>query len=134
MSIANRVVNLFAFLFLCIGSAFSQSTVIWKIGENDSTPSGMALAPDQFSRFVEDDFGYEDRFFLIGHSNPQTEWPYVLPGPANGWGGTGNTAGIRSHVLTVKFEVESKPATGSWQLLIDVLETDSAATPLRLRC
>lgn len=126
----NRICCLSAFLYVCIGSVIAQSTVIWKIGENDNTPSGMALAPDQFSRFVEDDFGYEDRFFLIGHSNPQTDWPYVLPGPANGWGGTGNTAGIRSHMLSVKFEIATKPATGPWQLLIDVLETDSAAAPL----
>ena len=130
MNILPRVCSLFIFLFLSVGSALAQSAVIWKIGERDNTPSGMALAPNQFSRFVEADFGYEDRFFLIGHSKPETNWPYVLPGPANGWGGTGNTAGIRSHVLSIKFDIATKPTNGSWQLLIDVLDTDSAAAPL----
>lgn len=125
-----KVFCLFLMMSLVVQQTFGQQNTIWKIGEADNSPSGMALAPNQFSRFVEDDFGYEDRFFLIGHSNPQTEWPYILPGPANGWGGTGNTAGIRSHVLTVKFEVAAKPTTGTWQLLIDVLETDSTTAPL----
>ncbi len=125
-----KVSCLFMLLGIAVQQAHGQQNTIWKIGEADNAPSGMALTPDQFSRFVEEDFGYEDRFFLIGYSSPKTDWPYVLPGPANGWGGTGNTAGIRSHVLTVKFEIESKPPTGNWQLLIDLLETDSTAAPL----
>ncbi|WP_254411464.1 GH92 family glycosyl hydrolase [Dyadobacter diqingensis] len=109
--------------------AYSQQKTIWQIGENDNSPKGMALAPDQFRRFVENDFGYEDKFFLVGHSKVEQDWPYVLPGPVNGWGGTGNTAGIRSHFLTVLFDIKEKPAPGNWQLLVDVLETDSLAAP-----
>ncbi len=52
-----------------------------------------------------------------------------LPGPVNGWGGTGNTAGIRSHFLTIFFEIKEKPAAGKWQLLIDILDTDSLNAP-----
>lgn len=127
---SERVFYLFILLCSFVSQTYGQQNTIWKIGEADNAPSGMALATNQFSRFVEDDFGYEDRFFLIGHSKSETDWPYVLPGPANGWGGTGNTAGIRSHVLPIKFDIATKPATGTWQLVVDVLETDSAAAPL----
>ncbi|WP_200837048.1 GH92 family glycosyl hydrolase [Dyadobacter sp. 3J3] len=120
---------LFLLITLLSLPAFAQQKTIWKIGENDNAAKGMALAPDQFKRFVEHDFGYEDRFFLIGHSDTKKDWPYILPGPVNGWGGTGNTAGIRSHFLTVFFEIKEKPTSGKWQLTIDVLDTDSLNAP-----
>lgn len=118
-----------AFVVTMQSNSQAQLKTIWKIGENDNSPAGMALAPDQFSQFVAKDFGYEDRFFLIGDANAAADWPYVLPGPANGWGGTGNTAGIRSHYLTILFDVDKKPQTGHWQLLVDILETDSSLAP-----
>ncbi|MBE9460873.1 GH92 family glycosyl hydrolase [Dyadobacter subterraneus] len=126
MKIANYLFLLFS---LCCLPLFAQQKTIWKIGENDNAASGMALAPDKYKSFVENDFGYEDRFFLIGHSDAKKDWPYILPGPVNGWGGTGNTAGIRSHFLTVFFEINDKPATGKWQLIIDILDTDSLNAP-----
>ncbi|MCF0057980.1 GH92 family glycosyl hydrolase [Dyadobacter sp. CY356] len=116
------------FSLFCFQS-FAQQKTIWKIGENDNASTGMALAPNQFKRFVENDFGYEDRFFLIGHSDTRKDWPYILPGPVNSWGGTRNTAGIRSHFLTVFFEIKDKPAPGKWQLVIDILDTDSLHAP-----
>lgn len=125
-----KVFNYLSLFFtLCCFSVFAQQKTIWEIGENDNSATGMALAPDQFKRFVENDFGYEDRFFLVGHSDVKKNWPYVLPGPVNGWGGTGNTAGIRSHFLTVFFELKAKPVSGKWQLLVDILDTDSLNAP-----
>jgi len=123
-----RTLPILLILFFCI-KAYSQQKTIWKIGESDDSPKGMALAPDQYKKFVANDFGYEDRFFLIGQSDIQKDWPYILPGPANGWGGTGNTAGIRSHFLTILFEIQKKPVSGHWQLLVDILDTDSLKAP-----
>ncbi|MEO6283123.1 MAG: GH92 family glycosyl hydrolase [Dyadobacter sp.] len=119
----------FLILNLVVKQTYGQQKTIWKIGEADNSASGMALAPDQFKRFLEKDFGYEDNFFLIGHANSKKNWPYVLPGPVNGWGGTGNTSGIRSHFLTVLFDIKDKPASGKWELLVDILETDSLSAP-----
>ncbi|TLV03909.1 GH92 family glycosyl hydrolase [Dyadobacter luticola] len=112
------------------GPVFAQQKVLWKIGEADNAPTGMALAPGEFKRFLEKDFGYEDNFFLVGRSEAQKDWPYVIPGPVNGWGGTGGTSGIRSHFLTVLFDIKNKPAAGKWQLVVDVLDTDSLHAPL----
>ncbi|WAC14835.1 GH92 family glycosyl hydrolase [Dyadobacter pollutisoli] len=124
-----RAFSPFLLLFLAFQQTYGQEKTIWKIGEADNSPSGMALAPDQFKRFLEKDFGYEDNFFLIGHSETQKDWPYVLPGPVNGWGGTGGTSGIRSHFLTALFDIKNKPTAGKWMLVVDILETDSLSAP-----
>lgn len=116
-------------IILACMRANAQQKTVWKIGEADNASTGMALAPDDFKRFLEKDFGYEDNFFLINQSDSRKDWPYVLPGPVNGWGGTGGTSGIRSHFLTVLFDIKNRPASGKWQLVVDILETDSASAP-----
>lgn len=61
----------------------SPSETVWAIGERDGRPEGFALAPDRFRDFIARDFGYEDKYYLIGHSAPANDFPYVLPGPAD---------------------------------------------------
>ncbi|WP_262246441.1 polysaccharide lyase family protein [Parapedobacter soli] len=109
---------------------FGQNHTIWQIGQHDGSPDGMALAPGEYTQFVRHDFGYEDRFFLVGYSSPETDWPYVLPGPANGWGGTGRTAGIRSHVLNAYFIVKDIPRQADCKLVVGILDTEKEAPPL----
>jgi len=111
-------------------SVAAQDRIIWQIGQHDGAPEGMALAPADYLRFVEQDFGYEDRFFLVGHSAPETDWPYVLPGPANGWGGTGRTAGIRSHALNVYFSLNGVSPDATCRLILDMLDVEQQAPPL----
>src|SRR3546814_19481543 len=86
-----RAVNRIGCLLLLASPFFSQSHILWKMGENDGPPQGMALQPHDYARFVEFDFCYEDRFFLAGYSKTTEEWPYVLHGTADRWGGTGTT-------------------------------------------
>lgn len=120
-------------LFLFIGNltAFAESgqQTLWEIGKADRSPQGMALAPSGFKDFVAHDFGFEDRYFLVGHSQADEEWPYVLPGPANGWGGTGRTAGIRSSVLHIDFQLAAIPEKGNWEFRVEVLQTDPQQAP-----
>src|SRR5690606_39504522 len=94
----------------------------------------MALYPQSYEKFLEHDFGYEDRYFLIGKSDARKEFPFVLPGPKNAWGGTGRTAGIRSHFLTLAFELQGvdaaerahkDPTTSDWELTLDLLGVDA---------
>ena len=63
----------------------------------------MALAPSKYVNFLAADFGWEDRFYLVGYSEAAKDWPYAMPGPVDEWGGTGNTSGIRSQVLNILF-------------------------------
>ncbi|TJZ51754.1 hypothetical protein FAZ15_19580 [Sphingobacterium olei] len=105
-------------------SIYAQQHVVWQIGSNDNQSDDMSLYPKSFEKFLEYDFGYEDRCFLIGSADTQTEFPFVLPGPKNAWGGTGNTAGIRSHFITLSFELNEFPRNRSWNLSLDLLGVD----------
>ena len=115
---------------LIFHSCKNENRVIWQIGEADNSAAGFALAPNDYNQFLERDFGFEDRFFLIGHSDPKSDFPYVLPGPADDWGGTGSTSGWRSHSLNILFGIEKLPDTGNWKLVVDVLNVSSKESPL----
>jgi predicted alpha-1,2-mannosidase len=123
--------NLLSALFLFSGvAAFGQSKVIWQIGESDNQSTGMALAPADYKKFLEHDFGWEDRYYLIGHSTPGKDFPYVLPGPKDSWGGTAPTSGIRSHLLNLLFTIDKISAGDSFELVIDMLSYNGAQPPL----
>ncbi len=111
-------------------NTYGQTKIIWEIGAADNSSSGMALAPLDYKRFLEHDFGWEDRFYLIGFSKPQQDWPYVLPGPKDSWGGTGPTSGIRSHVLNILFGLENLPVQAEWKFVVDILGNNVDHPPL----
>ncbi len=104
--------------------------IIWQIGVADSSAAEFALAPDKYEDFLAHDFGWEDRFYLIGKSLPGKDWPYVLPGPADGWGGTSGTAGLRTHVLNILFGMQHVPSKGDWKLIVDILNAQDKIPPL----
>ena len=80
-------IELLLFLGLILtNNAFGQKT-IWQIGVSDNSAEEFALAPADYSRFLECDFGWEDRFFAIGFSDEKKDMPYVLPGASDYWGG-----------------------------------------------
>lgn len=108
----------------------TKNNIIWQIGTNDGKNNEFALSPSDYNDFLKYDFGWEDRFFLIGYSDVKTDWPYVLPGPDDGWGGTGPTSGIRTHMLNILFSLSEKPAKGNWKLIIDILDTHDKNSPL----
>jgi len=126
-------VGWFALLLLgtsLVGFCPGAQGVLWKIGEADRSTEGLALAPDEYRRFLEFDFGWEDRYYLVGHSDPARDWPYVLPGPADTWGGTWGTSGIRSHVLTVLFGIDTLAGDSDCHLVVDVHDCHDTDPPL----
>ncbi|MCX2481522.1 GH92 family glycosyl hydrolase [Pedobacter sp. MC2016-15] len=108
----------------------AQNKVVWKIGERDGKTEEFALAPGNYQQFLAHDFGWEDRYYLVGKSSPNTDWPYVLPGPDDSWGGTGPTSGIRSHQLNVLFNLKPIKAGQQFQLIMDVLAYNGKKPPL----
>lgn len=108
----------------------NSSHTIWHIGDKDSSANEFALAPDKYKDFLKHDFGWEDQFYIVGLSSPQNDFPYVIPGPADAWGGTSNTAGIRTHVLNILFNMKDVAASNSWKLIIDLLDTNNEQPPL----
>jgi hypothetical protein len=126
---------LFCIALLLLGSphvGLSQGSrkVLWDIGKVDQSSAGFALAPDEYKRFLEFDFGWEDRYFLVGWSDPARDWPYVLPGPADTWGGTWGTSGIRSHVLTILFGLDSVSSENGATLVVEVTDCHEEKPPL----
>ena len=89
------VILLFLALTGLLFSCQPKNKVLWQIGMDDNSAAEFALAPDEYSRFLEKDFGWEDKFYLIGFSNEKEDWPFVLPGPSDEWGGTSGAAGWR---------------------------------------
>ncbi|WP_208112363.1 GH92 family glycosyl hydrolase [Pedobacter metabolipauper] len=119
-------------LTLCfmMGSVRGQNKVIWEIGTADNSGSGMALAPAGYKQFLDHDFGWEDRFFLIGTSKAEKDWSYVLPGPKDGWGGTGHTSGLRTHNANILFALANLPAKGNWNFVVDLVGYNGDLPPL----
>jgi predicted alpha-1,2-mannosidase len=115
---------------LTVLPVLAQDHTIWTIGQSDNSAAEFALTPDGYAKFLEHDFGWEDRFFLIGHSQIDKDWPYVMAGPADSWGGTSGTAGRRTHVLNILFALQQIPAGGAWRLVIDLVDTHPQGPPL----
>ncbi len=88
------------------------------------------MAPGNYQQFLAQDFGWEDRYYLIGKSKPATDWPYVLPGTADGWGGTGPTSGIRSHQLNILFDLKPFKPTEKFHFITDILAYNGKKPPL----
>jgi len=118
-------------IFALFFSGCSQSPeIIWQIGDADNSAMEFALAPDNYEEFLDNDFGWEDKFFLIGFSDEKEDWPYVLPGPSDQWGGTWGTAGWRSHTLNILFGIDKLPRKGNWKLVVDLKENHKDNPPV----
>ncbi len=97
--------------------------IIWSIGKNDNSSAELALGPSEYKKFLEKDFGFEDRYYLIGNSKENKDFPYVLPGPDDTWGGTWGTSGWRTHDINILWGIRSMPEKGNWKLVIDLLDS-----------
>lgn len=126
-----KVKNVLVLFLMSIGIAtcFAQQKTIWKIGESDNNGAEFALASGEYEKFLEKDFGWEDRFYLIGHSNEKEDFPFVLPGAFDYWGGTSGLAGIRPHELNLLFGIDKRTNTGNWTLVVDVLDCSPETPP-----
>jgi predicted alpha-1,2-mannosidase len=107
-----------------------ENRVIWQIGENNNSGSEFALAPDDYEQYIANDFGWEDKFFLIGTSDAKKDWPYIIPGTSDNWGGTWGTSGWRSSTLNILFGVDKLRENGIWKLTVDILDCNSEDLPL----
>ncbi|MCC6143805.1 MAG: GH92 family glycosyl hydrolase [Candidatus Hydrogenedentes bacterium] len=122
---AIRIAFLGAVLFL--GAARGET--VWRIGTSDNSGNEFALAPAGYAQFLAHDFGWPDRPYVVGRSDAGVDWPYVLPGPDDGWAGSGGLAGIRTQVAEVLFELAETPA-GSYLLVMDLVDTAPRKGPL----
>ncbi|MGM0667770.1 MAG: glycoside hydrolase domain-containing protein, partial [Bacteroidota bacterium] len=121
---------IFPMLALFFFSCQPEPQVLWQIGEGDNSAAEFALSYDTYEQFLDQDFGWEDGYYLIGHSSEKEDWPFILPGPSDQWGGTWGTAGWRSHTLTILFGMQEVPRKGSWTLTVDLVNNHRDDPPV----
>lgn len=119
--------SLLLFTAACSAQA---SPDVWSIGTLDHSSAEFALAPDGFKDFLANDFGYEDKYYIVGKSNEKNDMPYVIPGPVDIWGGTWPTSGWRTHHVTILFELEKEPPASGNVLNIDLADYAKDFLPL----
>ncbi|HEY2586121.1 MAG TPA: polysaccharide lyase family protein [Tepidisphaeraceae bacterium] len=90
---------------------------LWQMGKDDHQDAEFALAPDGLHRFKD------DPTFLIGTSEPAKDWPYIHPGPSDGW------AGGRAHAFGIVFGLADVGSAGECRLAIGLVDTHSSGPP-----
>jgi len=115
---------------LLMQSCSVENKVIWQIGEADDSSAEFAMAPGDYEKFIDKDFGWEDKYFLIGNSDEKEDWSYVIPGPTDTWGGTWGTSGWRSHTLNILFDIRKLPKKGDWKFVVDIQDINSEDAPI----
>ncbi len=117
---------------LNLARAAEEHHTLWQIGQPDRSSAEFALAPGDYARFLQR-FGSPDHAFYIGISQLQIEWPYVLPGPLDGWGGSsGNGRWDQMNTLPIGFVLAHVPGEGSCTFILNTSDTHPERPP-RLR-
>lgn len=94
-----------------INKGDKTGNVLFEIGKHDRSAAEFALFPGQYDRFLAN-FGGEKSFY-VGYSSPQKHWPYVLPGPLDGWAGGGYWAGYHPrHFPSLYFQLDKAAKQG----------------------
>lgn len=120
VSHSNSIVALLFYLFAATTAA-GQSKLLWEIGSPDNNDGEFALGPGHYNQYLAK-FS-SDVLFVVGQSDPRRDWPYVQPGPVDVW------AGSKSHTFTIIFGIRTVPSAGQAELLLDLVDTHSAAPP-----
>ena len=107
--------------------------VVWQIGVSDNNASEFCLGPDNYNAFLEKDFGFEDRFYVVGHSQPSTDFAYVLPGPKDIWAGSSSMAGCRTHEFNILFHLKKLSRNGKATLVIDLVDAHTSGVVLKVK-
>ena len=119
----------FIFLFCNI---IANAGNIWSIGQNNNSSADFALGPSDYKKFLSKDFGFEDKYYLIGKSVATQDFPYVLPGPDDTWGGTWGNSGWRTHEVNILFGIKDLPSGGNWKLIIDLVDSNPKKSLLKV--
>jgi predicted alpha-1,2-mannosidase len=126
-----RLISCIIAILCCLSNGIYAS-VVWEIGTNNNSSADLALGPSDYKKFLSKDFGFEDRYFLIGKSVPSLDFPYVLPGPDDTWGGTWGTSGWRTHEVNILFGINDLPSGDHWKLIIDLVDSNPKKSLLKV--
>ena len=114
----------------------ADDQTLWQIGTEDKSDSEFALAHGDYTNFPGK-FGHPENAFYIGLSDPQTDWPCVLPGTFDGWAGSreNKARGLiwdEMNTLPIGFVLDQVSTNG--QCLFTIAFCDSSSkNPPRIR-
>ena len=104
-------------------STAASAPILWQIGKTDGGCAEFALAPDAYKRFPQN-FGSPDHAYYVGLSKPESDWPFILPGPLDTWGGSGDKGRWdQMNTLPIGFVLEQASVSGRCVLTIDLSDT-----------
>jgi len=103
---------------VCAGTAIAADT-LWSIGKKDGDYGEFAAAGRyaDYTKLFANDVAYR-----VGRSKPETDWPYIQPGPTDDW------AGLKVHPFRVLFDVKQTPKAG-YRLFINLVDTQAGSPP-----
>ena len=102
-------------------TAPAAEQVLWQIGQPDQSYLEFAIAKDYPAyreRFLE-----KPPVFEVGTSEPGRDWPFIQPGPIDGW------AGSRLHPFTIRFSLPDEPR-GTFTLRVELCDTQGHVPPV----
>lgn len=91
--------------------------LVWTVGDPTLSTDQFGLGPKGYAKYTA------DPVYVIGKSTAQ-DWPYVLPGPSDGW------AGSQAHSDTILFGLSSVPSGAAASLELDLADTHSGNPPV----
>ncbi len=105
-----------AALLACLSAGPVRADTVWRIGAADDDTADLALGRDGYKRFAT------DARYVVGRSQAKRDWPYVHPGPADGW------AGGRAHTFRIYFALAATPE-GPCTFVADLVDTHGRRPP-----
>lgn len=112
---AGNICKLLAMAALLSTTHSQAGNVLFEIGTKDNSAAEFALYPGKYKNFLMGFSGV--KHFAVGYSRPSSNWPYVLPGPKDNWGGGGYWAGYHPrHFPIINFQLAHAKAEGNCQL------------------
>ena len=112
---AGNICKLLAMAALLSTTHSQAGNVLFEIGTKDNSAAEFALYPGKYKNFLMGFSGV--KHFAVGYSRPSSNWPYVLPGPKDNWGGGGYWAGYHPrHFPIINFQLAQAKAEGNCQL------------------
>lgn len=106
-------------LLLAAPAAWGSEQVVWQIGTPDHNYAEFACAGDYSAsakKFTQ------PIVFEVGRNNPARDWPFIQPGPLDGW------SPLAGKPWTIRFNLPEQPR-GVYRLRIEFADVQQMLPP-----
>lgn len=126
----NHIIRFFTIAcLLAMANGTQAGNILFEIGRKDGKAAEFALSPNHYKNFLIDFTGV--KHYAVGYSQPHKNWPYVLPGPKDNWGGGGYWAGFHPrHFPIIDFQLDKVKTGGTCRLAMHFCGASAAENPV----